>query len=490
MKALIVVHRKTPFAEAKANIEALGLAVLKEYAKLDNTFLVEGDKAVMEQVTNVIAIESTETKLSLQMADVLAPWHLRRLVTKSLPVRKEYDPLYTGVDVVVYVVDSGINNGHPEFAGKAVEHLFSVSGNFLDHTGHGTAMAAYVNGNVLGVAKDAIVKSVKITDDNHVTLMTDLLDALDAILLDHDGSTIKVVNMSWTVPKSALLDLKVTELRDKNIVVVCAAGNTGEPVNLYSPAGLNTILTVGAADEYDRVVDFSGKASDLGDELGVVNYGAEVDLCAPGVDVPVTKPDGTYGVASGTSVSSAIVAGAAALFVEKNRGTAETAQDVMSEIVAMAMQKMLFRDGALYATTPNRIAYVDNKYYREVWLTPAGQLAVFKKTAGNVEVELAYEADVVSITSPDFASLPPFMVIEGNKIKFNTNDVPHAAPVGYQFILDAKTASGQEYSRGFSIAFYENDPSEVTSESEEYFFEEGVGDYTANVRYATQTFKF
>jgi hypothetical protein len=492
MKALAVISRKIPVETARKNITDAGLLLHKEYTNLDNTFLVEGDEGAMKALEGLLALEPQTTNFSLQ----LAPWHLRRLVTKSLPLREDYDPLYSGKDVVVYVVDSGIDTTHPEFLGAKVVNLWSVVPNdFGDEVGHGTAMASLVNGVTLGVAKEATVANVKITDTSYATTMSDILDAFDAILAHSEGATTtNIVNCSWTVPKSYLLDLKVAEVMDKGLLVVAAAGNTGEDANLFSPGGVDRVVTVGATDEYDRMVSFADKQSFVDPNGHMSNFGEEVDLAAPGIDVLVAKTDGTIVPACGTSISSAIVAGAAALFSQK---AGKIAADELKEMMfGTALSNLVFRDWKVYGNIANRLLHVENSYYRSVWITPAGLLAKVKSDAGIVEIPLKYDDDVVSVTSPLFASLPPFITIGDKKLILDTKNLPHSAPVGYQFILECKVASGQEYSRGFSIQFYQNDATELTDQTEEYSYEvadEGTGDYTPYVKYALfilyQTFK-
>lgn len=273
-----------------------------------------------------------------------AEWHQIRLVTSALPMGQSYSPISHGDGIIVYLMDSGVDASHSEFSGSSIVNLYSHDGVFTDAQGHGTSMASLINGQTLGVSKNAIVKNVKIPFGS--VTVGQLLTAFDAVLADHVATPgVKVVNCSWSVPKSQLLDSKVTELQNAGLVVVAAAGNTGIAADTLSPVGLNTVLGVAASDAYDRVISWASGLSS--------NYGPEVDITAPGVGVSVANISGGYVTSSGTSLSSAIVAGVVTQYIKEN--ATMTAQQIQQLVLDSAFEDMLFRNETVYGTTPNRL---------------------------------------------------------------------------------------------------------------------------------------
>jgi len=92
---------------------------------------------------------------------------------------------------------------------------------------------------------------------------------------------------------------------DKGIVLIAAAGNAGPKSPPLYPAADPNVIAVTATDVDDKI--FSG-----------ANRGRYIAVAAPGVDILVPAPDGTYQLTTGTSVASAEVSGIAALMIERN----------------------------------------------------------------------------------------------------------------------------------------------------------------------------
>ena len=92
----------------------------------------------------------------------------------------------------------------------------------------------------------------------------------------------------------------IAEARAEGIVVVAAAGNDDREHPVQMPAGEDTVIGVSSTDADDVRSDFT-------------NYGQYISLSAPGRDIVSAMPGGLYALFSGTSLSSAFVAGTAAL---------------------------------------------------------------------------------------------------------------------------------------------------------------------------------
>lgn len=347
------------------NIRVIGLQVSEE-----------ASSSTFENTPGVVLVELDSGTTVTSHAE----WHQKRLVTPSLPLRATYNPISLGDDVIVYLVDSGVDITHAELVGSSITHLYSYDGVMTDIQGHGTSMASVINGQTLGVSKNAIVKSVKIPFGD-VTI-GQLLLAFDAILSDHAATPgVKVVNCSWSVPKSQLLDSKITELQNAGLVVVAAAGNTRVAADTLSPVGLNTVLGVAASDVYDRVISWGVGLSS--------NFGPEVDITAPGIDVPVAFISGGYTESSGTSISAAIVSGVVAQYIAEN--TAKSALEIQELVIASAFEDMLFRNESIYGTTPNRLIKAIYLGSRTIWDVDAGTLFLAQKNVStNIELQTTF----------------------------------------------------------------------------------------------------
>jgi len=99
--------------------------------------------------------------------------------------------------------------------------------------------------------------------------------------------------------------LAMLELYNLGVLLVSSAGNESGPVSY--PAKYSFIMAISASDQYDALATFS-------------NYGPEVDLIAPGVRIYSTYKKGKYWPMSGTSMSSPMVVGAAAVAMQKYPG--------------------------------------------------------------------------------------------------------------------------------------------------------------------------
>lgn len=106
---------------------------------------------------------------------------------------------------------------------------------------------------------------------------------------------------------SEALHYAIQKANEKGIVVVAAAGNSGEgtETELY-PARFSEVISVGAVDKTNRRANYS-------------STGSELDIVAPGSDILSTLKDGTYGVMSGTSMATPHVTGAVAAIWAKNK---------------------------------------------------------------------------------------------------------------------------------------------------------------------------
>jgi thermitase len=231
---------------------------------------------------------------------------------RRIGCRDAWDYTLGDNSLLIGVVDTGVYIGHEELAGQVLDPQVAFPGYHLDiinndntvedGAGHGTAVtgiiaAATDNGRtVAGVASDCRIIPVKIANTGDFALYADMIAGIQlAALL---GA--RVVNLSWYgAGATNPFRLALAELQAQGVLVVVCAGNSGLDQSAY-PAAYDECLSVGATDQNDNRASFS-------------NWGEDVDLAAPGLDLKVLTNAGGYTEWWGTSFSSPMVAGGAAL---------------------------------------------------------------------------------------------------------------------------------------------------------------------------------
>jgi serine protease AprX len=255
----------------------------------------------------------------------------------------------SGQGTTVAIMDTGIDN-LPDFAGRLVGGVdLTGEGNpFQDSYGHGTFVAGLIagngassNGQYSGEAPGANLVSVKVAGASGTTTLSTLIEGLQWAV-DHQGRYgINVLNLSlgFRPTESTVinpLDQAVEAVWNSGIAVVVSAGNTG-PFNgtILSPGDDPLVITVGALDDMgsgnvssDEMNDFSAVGPTSPDGWAkpdlVTSGRSVVSLAAPGSTIYNANPGSVIGqanfVGSGTSFSSAITSGAAALVLADNPG--------------------------------------------------------------------------------------------------------------------------------------------------------------------------
>ncbi|HEY7735422.1 MAG TPA: S8 family serine peptidase [Candidatus Limnocylindrales bacterium] len=217
-------------------------------------------------------------------------------------------PTTTGdPDVVVAVIDTGVDLDHPDLDGVHVTDPHNEIWNntdVFDGHGHGTHVAGTIVARadnatgIAGIAPDTTLMPIKVLDDEGFGSFSDVLDGVDWARTH--GADIINLSLGGTLDDEqlALVQPTFTAARTAGILIVAAAGNSATPMMQY-PAGLNGVLSVAAVDAGDAIAEFS-------------TFNRAVDISAPGVDTLSTTA-GDYERWSGTSMASPHVAGVAAL---------------------------------------------------------------------------------------------------------------------------------------------------------------------------------
>ncbi|MDP3919206.1 MAG: S8 family serine peptidase [Candidatus Omnitrophota bacterium] len=269
-------------------------------------------------------------------------------------VRAEEAWAYTrGEGVTIAVIDSGLDTSHPDIADNVFQNLVELNGTagfdddgngFIDDitgwdfvvndndpndfNGHGTHVAGILGAvadnalGIAGIAPKAKVLPVRVLNSSGSGYLSNLNKAI-RYAADLGA---QVINMSLGLLRSSataaeiqLMADAVQYASDRGTIVVAAAGNSAVPVSNYLPSGLANVIAVGATNPVtDTLASFS-------------NYGADLDLVAPGVDILSLKSGETtctlcsqypslivqnnYMRLTGTSMAAPIVSGAVALMM-------------------------------------------------------------------------------------------------------------------------------------------------------------------------------
>ncbi|KAI3404611.2 hypothetical protein KGF56_002606 [Candida oxycetoniae] len=240
-----------------------------------------------------------------------APWGLARVSHRQPLSLSSFDQyLYDsegGDGVTAYVIDTGVNIKHVEFAGRAKWGKTIPYGDAdEDGNGHGTHCAGTIGSDDYGVAKKAEIVAVKVLRSNGSGSMSDVVKGVeyaakshqDAVKAQKKGFKGSTANMSLGGGKSPALDLAVNAAVKAGLHFAVAAGNENQDACNTSPASAENAITVGASTISDARAYFS-------------NYGKCVDIFAPGLNILSTYigSDSATAYLSGTSMASPHVCG-------------------------------------------------------------------------------------------------------------------------------------------------------------------------------------
>ena len=254
----------------------------------------------------------------------------------------------TGRDVTVALMDTGIAD-HPDLAGSVLARVDFVNdgATLQDPSGHGTFVAGLIaaHGRTFrGVAPDAKLVSLRVLDQNGAGTMHSVLAAFDWLLKNRVALHIKVLNLSFGAPQRSsyhreILAAVVESAWFAGLTVVAAAGNDGPvPGTVSMPGADPFVVTVGSFADQGTLALNDDRESVFSSRGPTRDGFAKPDLLAPGehvvslrvpgtaLDQDVAKdlPAGPYARLSGTSASTAMVAGAAADVLEAHRGYSPT----------------------------------------------------------------------------------------------------------------------------------------------------------------------
>ncbi len=242
------------------------------------------------------------------------------------------DDEFFGNDVIVGIVDSGIDISHPD-----LQHINIVAWYDLvnqkqepyDDNGHGSHIAGIISakGEITGIAPDVGMVVVKAIDADGSG--SDSVVAQGIQFCIDNGADVICLSLGG---KARFLNLgdetagACNDAIDQGIYVVAAAGNDGEDDDgdVASPAVVQGVIAVGAIDKNKNIASFSSIGNNEGEIPGYQFWditepddpNKKPELVAPGVEITSTYLDKEYALVSGTSQSTAFVSGAIVLLLD------------------------------------------------------------------------------------------------------------------------------------------------------------------------------
>jgi len=261
-------------------------------------------------------------------------------------------------DVVVGVIDTGVDHSHPDLAGNIWTNPAEIAGDGIDNDGNGfiddmhginaitgvgdpmddAGHGSHVSGTigatgndglgVVGVSQNVSIIGCKFLSASGSGSLSDALTCINYFVgLKNNGVNVRATNNSWGGGGfSQALSDAITTSEESNILFVAAAGNDAYDNDAQAsyPSGYphDSVMSVASTTRTDGMSSFS--------QWGLTT----VDLGAPGSDILSTVPGGGYSSYSGTSMATPHVTGAAAL-----------AWSVNPDLSAIEMKELLMNSG-------------------------------------------------------------------------------------------------------------------------------------------------
>ena len=302
-----------------------------------NSIYIKGRAELIEKIARRSDVESirlnhtivsdkeeiVKRKSSLSEVTSYVPWNLESIQADRVTK--------TGKNIVVGIIDSGVNANHPELQNALLPGGFKdfvepTNTEPKDETGHGTHVAGTILGRTIGIAKDAKLIVARVFNKEGEASDEGLLAAGQWILEKKP----QVVNNSWGGNRDdSFYDDIVKKWKAAGIVPIFSSGNTGEynaggEGSIGSPGSLEDSFSVGALTKDDRLAKFSLR----GPSKHTNKFKPEIS--APGVNILSADYKGGYVLKTGTSMAAPHVTGAVALILEANKNlSVDKVEDIL-----------------------------------------------------------------------------------------------------------------------------------------------------------------
>lgn len=343
-------------------------------------------------------------------------------------------------EIVIGVLDSGIDYTHELFADRVTDTTFNMSesggeNDCMDDNGHGSAVAGII---ALSTPDNVKIKPYKVIDADGYVSLSVFTAAMETILASNDLPDIMNISLGgYLFEENMSIETELVErLVARGVTVCIASGNDNLPVQYCTPADCETAITVGAYDYTDHICSFS-------------NYGEKVDIAAPGYDVYTydlyTEDHFTdlYNGQVGTSFSCPFVSAACAYILMQDSGLspAEVKQQLKASAIDMGEDERQYY-GAGMLNFPNLIE-------GKVFETP------------QPDVKGGFYNDTQTVTFTDIPAGTQLVYTLDKSVPSSTNGTVYTEPITidnemqltFALIKDGKYASNIS-SQYYTIQYY------------------------------------
>ena len=342
-------------------------------------------------------------------------WHLPKIAAGTA-----WD-LSQGANITIAILDSGVLASHADLSARIVPgwNFYGNNADTADATGHGTsvagAAAAMTNNGigVSGVAGAARIMPIRVSDATGYAYYSTIAQGV-TYAADHGA---RVANASFAgVFKSSSVASAAQYLKSKGGLLFVSAGNSN--INENSPAN-TSMIPVAATDSADAKASFSA-------------YGDYVALTAPGVGIYTTGSDGGYRAASGTSFSSPIAAGVAALMMAAK-----------PSLTAAQVESLLYSTATDLGTAGRDIYFGWGRVNAAAAVAAAAATTVADTTAPSVSIASPAGGASVSGTALVDVNATDNVGVARVELRVNGSTVATDTSAPFQFALDTtKLANG------------------------------------------------
>ncbi|CAL9280827.1 S8 family peptidase [Streptomyces sp. SudanB25_2051] len=340
-----IVTLKPDVASAHA-ARLAGVTPLHSYSRVLNGFAAKLSPTQLTTVRNMPEVAAVEQDAEVTAAPVreapgtrvaASSWGLDRIDQPYLPLNGQFNVNSTGSGAYAFILDTGIDYAHPEFAGR-VYFGYDAMGDGRrgqDCNGHGTHVAGTVGGSTFGVARQVRLVSLRVLGCDGRGAWSGIIGGFEWAAANA-GSAPAVLNASLGGPRSEAVNAAASALYERGVLPVVAAGNSAVDACGVSPASAPGAFTVGASNHLDQEASFS-------------NFGPCLSVYAPGTQIRSARLGGGSVALDGTSMASPHVAGVAALYKAQNPSATPGA--IAGWLVDQSVKNTL----TVSKTSPNRL---------------------------------------------------------------------------------------------------------------------------------------